>query len=238
MAEENNGPDTNDTQLIEGKALTYRLRLPKTTDDVKSAPLLVMMHGYGANEGDVYELVPYVAPHFMIVAPRAPLLYNDAPRGSFKWSADIDMSDLSAPDRIENSVQKVLALIEDLIYTSQTPIDPTHIYIGGFSQGAVMAYSLVSKRPDLFAGVIAHSSPFSEPLAAQLRQAHLVDKPFFVAHGSRDSWVNVGQGQAARQVLREVKADLTYTEYDLDHETSLASRQDLADWLKTKQAKG
>src|SRR5262245_61781763 len=36
-------------------------------------PLLLLLHGYGANEDDLFSLAPYLDGRFMIVSPRAPI---------------------------------------------------------------------------------------------------------------------------------------------------------------------
>jgi phospholipase/carboxylesterase len=225
---ENTGHDLSNTKMIEGNVLTYRLRLPAET--TTAAPVLIMIHGYGANDGDIYELVPFIDPKVVVVAPRAPLLYSDDPRGSFKWS-DTDIAGLANPAALADSVQKILGLIEKLPDLLDISLDLNQLFVGGFSQGGILAYALVSRRPDLFAGVIAHSAPFNPEIEAQLRATELQGKPFFVAHGRTDNWVALEQGQTAVKVLQELGAAVEYHEYDFAHETSIQSRRHLADWL-------
>ena len=229
---ENSGPDLTGTQLQEGGGMTYLLRLPSVKID-KPVPALVMMHGRGANEGDIYELVPYVDKRVLVVAPRAPMLNSDDPRGSFKWY-DISQPGDPAEGGIDASVRKVIKFIEQLGPTLGVEIDPAQIYIGGFSQGAAMSYAVVSERPELVAGVIGHSGPFNDRAEARLRQANLKGKPFFVAHGTQDFLKIDEHGRRAAKVLKEIGTDLTYKEYDFAHETTVESRHDLADWLNSR----
>jgi phospholipase/carboxylesterase len=177
--------------------------------------------------------VPYVDPSVLIVAPRAPHYYNDDPRGNFKWT-DTEMSELAIPAKFSNNVQKILELVEQLPAKEGVAFDPNKIFVGGFSQGAIISYALVGERPDLFAGVIAHSGPFNPEIEAKLSGVSLKDKPFFIAHGRTDQWVNVEQGRTAGRVLKELGVDVSYHEYDFMHETSPQSRKDLADWLSAK----
>ncbi len=221
--------------MAEAAGLQYRLRLPITSGTgTTGSPALIMMHGYGANEGDIYELLPYIDRQVLIAAVRAPGLYNDDERGSFKWY-DMDLQTCeAAPGAPDPSVQLMLTFIEQLAASAGISLDPARLFVGGFSQGAVMALNLAYLRPELFAGVVAHSCPFSDELDRRLRAANLRGKPFFLAHGQQDFLSIDRHGRAAARTLREIGADLTYHEYDFGHETSVKSRQDLADWLKPK----
>lgn len=234
MSQENSGPDISDTTLAEAAGITYRLRAPQGGEG--KVPTIIMIHGYGANEGDVYELVPYFDKRLLIAAPRGPGLYSDDTRGSFKWYT-MDLQTCQAePGAPDPGLAQLLASIEALPASLGLDIDPAHLFIGGFSQGAVMSLAAVSARPELFAGVICHSCPFSEELAGRLRGAadQLRGKPFFLAHGQNDFLPIDDHGRKTAEVLREIGADLTYKEYDFAHETTVQSRQDMADWLNPR----
>lgn len=235
MTEQNSGPDISDTTLGQAANLTYRLRLPQNSGQ-STGPAIVMIHGYGANDGDIYELVPYLDRRMLIAAPRGPGNYSDDPRGSFKWY-DMDLQTCQAePGAPDASLEKLLQFIEALPASAGATIEPGQLFVGGFSQGAVMALALVSARPELFAGVVCHSCPYSEELGNRLRQSasKLAGKPVFLAHGLQDFLPIAEHGRQVAEVLREVEADLTYKEYDFAHETSEQSRQDLADWLNPR----
>ncbi len=235
MSQENTGPNISDTSLTQAAGLTYRLRLPAPINQ-GAAPAIVMIHGYGANEGDVFELVPYFDPRLLIAAPRGPGLYSPDPRGSFKWY-DMDLqtcqAELGAPDP---GLKQLLESIEVLPASVGLEVDPAQLFIGGFSQGATMSMAAVSARPELFAAVICHSCPYSEELAERLRGVadKLRAKPFFLAHGLHDFLPIAEHGRKVAEVLREIGVDLTYKEYDFAHETSEQSRQDMAQWLNPR----
>ena len=83
------GPDTSGTELIEGGPLVALVRRPETADGAfpaQGSPALIMIHGFGANEGDIYELVSDVDRRLLVVAPRGPMQVDDNPRGSWRWS--------------------------------------------------------------------------------------------------------------------------------------------------------
>ncbi len=229
MSENSNGPDISGTKLVDQKGLVYRLRLPEGKPG-RPSPVLVMIHGRGANEGDIYELVPNIDRRVLIAAPRGPLLFDKNPRGNFAWY-EFTGSGLSDWKAIEPSLKKLVDFIKDLEETAGVPVDRGQIYFGGFSQGAAMSYALVAAHPDLAAGVIAHSGPFHPIIGEKLSRANLKGKPFFIAHGQNDFLPPRENGRKAAELLKGLGAEVTYKEYPFAHETSPESRQDLDNWL-------
>ncbi len=224
--EEENGPDISGT--IEGDgALHYRLR-PSSRPAGVPAPLLVMLHGRGANEGDIYELVPFINREIMIVAPRGPLLWDDSPRGAFQWfswTAD----DLERPEIFEKPAQALQKLVDEL--TTEYAIDRTQIYFGGFSQGAAMSCLMALFSPDLVKAVISHSGflPYNPALNSVLSRAK--DKPFLVLQGAEDTAVTVDRARELVRLLESGGANVSYKEFPIAHATSTESRRALAEWL-------
>jgi phospholipase/carboxylesterase len=235
LTENNSGPNLTGTKLVEDAPLTYLLRWPSQDNKAQLIPILLMLHGWGGNERDIYQLVPDVDKRVMIVAPRAPLLARDDSPGSFKWFETLQLATPS-PASLKATLEKLVALIKELDKSSGLTIDRKQLYIAGFSQGALMSYFLAGAHSELVAGVIAHSSPFSQAIETHLRQhqSSLVGKPFFVAHGTCETQVPLEYAHWAIKTLKEVGAEVTYREFPLAHQTSVESRQVLAEWLNSR----
>ncbi len=123
------GPDTSGTELIEGGPLAVLVRRPQLTGPApaQGSPALVMLHGFGANEGDIYELVPFVDRRVLIAAPRGPLKVDDNPRGSWRWS--VNLSD-GQPDPaiLDESASKLSELIEQLKAAIEKELEANEAY--------------------------------------------------------------------------------------------------------------
>ncbi|HEX2911203.1 MAG TPA: alpha/beta fold hydrolase [Chloroflexia bacterium] len=224
-------PDISGTELIQGKALTALVRKPQPAQGPH--PVLVMIHGWGAKESDIYELVPFVDKRVLIVAPRGPSLASDDPRGSFKW---YERTEPGHPDEasIGYSTEKLGALLDELGELGQVEIDPSQIYIGGFSQGGVMALQMAATYPERLAGVISHSGFMSPSAAERLRAGVFKGKSAFVAHGTLDIVLRPNFSQQIKEILKEGGVDVTFHEYPIGHATSIESRQDLGNWLNPR----
>lgn len=228
-----NGPDVSGTQLLTAGALPALVRRPQPTANQQLHPALIMMHGFGANESDIYELVPFVDKRVLIVAPRGPGIAQITARGSYKWY-DWSAPGQPKPGLMDTSLEKLSQLIEQLPAVTGVEVDPHQVYIGGFSQGGMMSLAMAANFPQLLAGILPHSGFVSPDSATKLQAGAFRGKPAFVAHGTEDEVLKLEMGQRVRDVLQAGGVDLTYREYPIGHETSLESRRDLADWLNSR----
>ena len=65
---------------MQTKSLEYLVRKPKTT--ISHPPLLIMFHGYGSNEQDLFSFAEELPDELLIISARAPLSLGF---GSYAW---------------------------------------------------------------------------------------------------------------------------------------------------------
>ncbi|WP_030147951.1 alpha/beta hydrolase [Mycetocola saprophilus] len=106
-------------------------------------PLLLLLHGYGSNEADLFGLVPHLPEAPVIASLRAPL---QAPWPIDGWSW-FPLAVPGAPDPagLDASVDAIIAWIDAL------PFTPTSVAAAGFSQGGAMSVHLLRRAPERFA---------------------------------------------------------------------------------------
>lgn len=190
-------------------------------------PTLFLLHGRGANEDDLLPLVDELDPRLFVVSVRAPLTLGPG----YAW---YHLQEIGSPDArtFEVSLDALARLVEKLPDTF--PIDPSRVFTLGFSQGAMMAGSLLRSRPDAMAGTIMLSGYLPLDGSASVDDSRLAHRPVFVAHGSLDPVLPIQFGRAARDYLTSVGADLTYHEYPIGHSIAADELMDAASWLKQK----
>ena len=192
-------------------------------------PLLLLLHGYGANEEDLFSLASYVDPRFLVVSPRAPITL--AP-GAYAWF-NLGLG----PQGFQYDSQEVGAGLEALgqflgEVRDQYQVDPTQVFLLGFSQGAMMALQLALTHPGLAAGVVALSGRALPNLDQQLSDPGVLRGfPIFVAHGTIDAVLPIHHGRETRAVLSRLPVELDYHEYPMGHEISPESFRDASGWL-------
>lgn len=150
--------------------------------DRAGRPLLVLMHGYGSHEGDLFGLAPSLPLQPVIASLRAPLV---APWPIDGWSW-FPRDGEAAPDRdaINASADAVVAWLDEL------SVQPTSVGLMGFSQGGAMTIQLMRRHPERFdygvvmAGFVA---PGEEPGDAALAERK---PPVFWGRGTLDDVIS------------------------------------------------
>jgi phospholipase/carboxylesterase len=208
-------------------ALTHLVQKAETS--AEAPPLLILLHGIGSNEQDLFGLVPYLDPRFTFVSVRAPNPYG---WGGFAWF-EIEWQ----ANRIDINQQQAMHSLELLVQFIGEAVDaygadPKRVYLAGFSQGAMMSAWVTLTHPELVAGAVLMSGRMPAELRAQIVEPErLTNKPILVVHGTRDQTLPISNGREIRDVLQTLPVDLTYHEYPMAHEVSAQSLTDVANWL-------
>ncbi|WP_138443718.1 alpha/beta hydrolase [Sinomonas susongensis] len=116
-------------------------------------PLIVLLHGYGANEADLMGLAPLLPEEFTVVSLRAPQVL--AP-GAYQWFPLVAADDFGLA-QVEAASEYALGWLDGL------RADHTSVTLLGFSMGMAMATTLLRRRPDEFAAVVGLSGFAIDP---------------------------------------------------------------------------
>lgn len=192
-------------------------------------PLLLLLHGVGSNEDDLFALAPYLDERFLLVSPRAPVALD---YGGYGWFR-IEFTPLGMVADVEQakrSLRMLPGFVDELV--GAYGADARRVYLMGFSQGAMMSLALMLTRPEKVAGVVAMSGRLPrQVLEVEPDREALTGKPVLVTHGLYDPILPVENGRDARDYLAALPVALTYREYPMGHEVSAESLRDVAGWL-------
>lgn len=190
--------------------------------------LLVLFHGRGADERDLYPLLDWLDPERRLlgVTPRGPL---HLPPGGAHWYA---VQEIGYPDppTFSATFTAVSEWLDGLAATAGVP--PERTVLGGFSQGAVMTFALgLGEGRPRPAGLIALSGfvptvpGFRLDLASPLPQ-------IAIGHGALDPVISVEWSRKAREVLEEAGAEPVYRESaHMGHTIDPGFLRELPSWL-------
>jgi phospholipase/carboxylesterase len=172
-----------------------------------AAGALVLLHGRGADENDLFPLLDALDPERRLhgYTPRGPLAL---PPGGAHWYV---LGGIGTPERetFSASFAALSAFLDGLPYD--------RLVLGGFSQGCAMSYALSlfrgRPRPDV---LIALSGFIPRVDGYELD----FEPPFpriEIAHGTYDPVIEVEWGRAARELLDEAGAAPVYREFPGEH---------------------
>lgn len=210
-------------------SLTHLVRDPRDGGRTAPAPLLLLLHGVGSNEEDLFGLASYLDERFLVVSARAPVALDYGGYGWFR--IDFTPRGMEADiGQAKKSLSMLPGFIDGLVETYGA--DGRRVYLVGFSQGAMMSLALLLTRPEKVAGVVAMSGRLPrQMLEREPDSSALAGKPVLITHGLYDQMLPVENGRAARDYLGALPVELTYREYPMAHEVSAESLRDVTAWL-------
>jgi phospholipase/carboxylesterase len=172
------------------------------------------MHGRGADEHDLAPLLQTLDPDGDLLGflPRGPLAL---PPGGRHWYV---LREVGSPDR--ETFLQTFALLSNWLdgVLAENEITPDRLVLGGFSQGAVMAYSLGlgAGRPQP-AGILAFSGFIPRVDGFELDLDGRTGLPVSISHGSLDPIISVEFAREARTRLETAGLAVRYREDPVPH---------------------
>lgn len=198
-------------------------------------PLLVLLHGIGADELDLLPVADALDPRLLTVSLRAP--YEAEPMG-YAWYALDWRTTPPTPrlDQAQASRERLAGYLPELVEDSGA--DPDRVFLFGFSQGAAMALAVALTRPELLRGAVIHSAralPFLRSPEGRAAPGALAQLDALVLHGVEDDVIPVAAGREVRDLVAPLLGErLTYREHDAGHFVTAESARDAARWVAAR----
>ena len=215
-------------EITEGSGLQYITIVPDEYDSDSAYPLVVMLHGFGANMQDLAGLAPAINDTgYVYACPNAPIPFELGPgQPGFGWMTPRGGG---TPEETANSEQ-LLSDFFDTVF-EQFNVMPGQALLLGFSQGGGMTYRCGLGRADKFAGLAALSAtlPDSDELLARLPSER--KQPIFIAQGRYDQMVSEDTAHSAKTFLENNGYSPDFYLYDMGHEISGEELGDLVPWM-------
>lgn len=195
-----------------------------------NSQLLVMIHGYGSNEEDLFSFRHDLPEDWIIVSYRAPKMtdYN-----GFSWY-DIDFNDAEKFIDVEQAVDSMKAIMKSIDNLKHHYQLEGKTNMMGFSQGGILTYAMTLTYPEYFQK-IACLSAYPEPkilknIKGKKEIQHL---RFFISHGTEDAVIPLEWGRKAADFLYELGAFFTFREYMNGHGVNQKNYMDLINFFKS-----
>lgn len=209
--------------------LHYLIREPKVVLDKN--PLLLLLHGYGSNEEDLFSFASELPDNYFIVSARAP--HPLPPYGNAWYAIDFDanMNKFSNDEQAIESRDLIVEFIDELI--QKYPIDSTKVNLIGFSQGAILSYAIALSYPEKVNKIVALSGYFNQNIMKDGYENNDFSKlSFFISHGTVDQVIPVEWARKNSEVLNLLKVSNEYHEYNVGHGVAPQNFYDFKDFLE------
>ena len=224
-----------DTAETIERTLTAQIKLyyDVIASDSRPAPLLIALHGYGANKWHALREAKMIAPDgFAIASLQGPHQHLREPKekgGSLRYGFGW-LTNFHPEDSVAVHHRGLRDLVDMLI--SEGVADANRIFLLGFSQSCALNYRFAFTHPDVLRGVIGISggipgdwetAPYKQTGAAVF---HLT--------GEGDEFYPPSRVANYAGQLRQRAEDVEFRSYDAGHEISAAMRNDIREWLRQK----
>src|ERR1044071_2660762 len=226
-----------DTELQIDRALEARINLyydlrPGTTSP---APLLIALHGYGANKRYMMREAQLLAPeHFAIAALQGFHQHIKEPRETggplrfgFGW-----LTNFRSEESVALHHRTVLNLID--ILSDEGFADPGRVYLLGFSQSCALNYRFAFTHPDRLRGVIGICGGIPGDWETS-RAYHHADIDVLHLAGTRDEFYPPERVRDYERQLKTRARSVEFKSYDAAHEVVPDMRHDVVQWLMSHE---
>ncbi len=200
--------------------------LHKINNGLESPICLVLLHGFGADENDLFDL-KYLFPNTHVVSYQAPI--DLTPYGYFGGRAWFPLEFTAyGIEYNEEEVNKAINIVTDEISALRDSFDK--LYICGFSQGAILTHALFLNSEVSLDGIAGLSGRFNESIFKDELKKNIEDKPVFLSHGTVDEVIPVDSGRKIFSYYKESKANVFAKEYQMGHGIDPECQRDLKNW--------
>ncbi len=180
--------DTEDrTMEHNGKPRTYRLHVPSGLKAGKPIPLVIVLHGFGAN-GKITELLTCFTP--LADKHGFAVVYPDGLMSMWRfWEGDGSAAKLKVV-RQKAAQTDGVGFIENLIdrLIKEGIADPRRVYVTGISNGAYMTHRLGCDLGDKIAAIAPVAGTIAKPMSESLKPPRPMPVVYF--HGTEDKLIS------------------------------------------------
>lgn len=206
--------------------LRHLVRVPSNRAD-EELPMVVMIHGRGADMHDLADLAPMldIEGGCRFVFPNAPMPFEPYPGMAMGWTWFEGWPPIH--ESVVDSRAEMLRFLSEI--TTKYPTPAGKLVIAGFSQGALMSLDSGLRATLPLAGIVCMSGGLYEHDLPDLKAQPKV--PVLIAHGTADDVVPVNYARRARLVLEDAGFDVEYHEYPIAHQVAMEELEVVRDFL-------
>jgi len=197
------------------------------------APLLILMHGYGSDENDLFSFAAELPEELFIISVKAP--YPMQPHGN-AWYAinfDAEKGKWSDNEQAMESRDLIAKFIDEAVATY--PVNKKNVSLLGFSQGAILSYAVALTYPEKVKNIVALSGYINKDLFPEdIETRDYSNLDFYSSHGSVDQVISVDWARQTAPFLKGLDIKHQYSEFPVGHGVAPQNFYELKDWLSKR----
>ena len=196
----------------------------------ENAPVLILLHGYGSDENDLFSFAQELPEELFIISAKAP--YPMQPYGN-AWYAinfDVDKGKWSDNNEAIKSRDLIAQFIDQI--SEAYPIDKDNINLLGFSQGCILSFAVAFTYPEKLKNIIGLSGYVNEDLFTLKSKDAYKNLNIYSSHGSVDQVIPVDWARKTAPFLEALDINFKYNEFPVGHGVAPQNFYEFSTWLK------
>lgn len=198
-----------------------------------SPPALIMLHGYGSNEEDLFSFASELPRDVFVISVRAPYALEPFGHAWYAINFEAEKGKWSDLEQAAASRDALLAFIGEAI--EAYGLDPGRMNLLGFSQGSILGYAIALSHPDRINTLVALSGYINHDLleAAYETKDHS-QVQVYASHGQMDMVIPPAWAQQTPGFLESIGVRHTYEEFPAGHGVSPENFASFKKWLESR----
>jgi phospholipase/carboxylesterase len=199
----------------------------------ENAPLLILLHGYGSDENDLFSFAAELPQELFIISVRAP--YTMQPYGNAWYAINFDneKGKWSDNEQAKQSRDLIANFIDEAI--ANYPVNKNNVSLLGFSQGSILSYAVALTYPEKVKNIVALSGYINQELVPDdLGKKDYSNLDFYCSHGSVDQVIPVQWARQNAPFLKQLNIKHTYSEFPVGHGVAPQNFHEFKSWLSER----
>ncbi len=199
----------------------------------ENAPLIIMLHGYGSDENDLFSFSSQLPAEYFIVSAKAP--YPMQPYGNAWYTIHFDSNDgkFNDTEQAIESRELVSKFIDQAV--ENYPVDAQRVVLLGFSQGTILSLATALSYPEKIKYVVGLSGYLATDMILEgIENRDFSTLDIYLSHGSVDQVIPVDWARKSQPTLKKLGIPVEYSEYPVGHGVAPANFDHFKEWLDAR----
>lgn len=210
-------------------SLHYIVKQP--SKPLKNSPLLILLHGYGSNEQDLFSFAEELPEELLIISAQAPYSMGF---GGYAWYS-INFDDVNGKfsdiPQAKQSITTIANFIDEIKTKYNT--NPNKTFLLGFSQGAILSYALSLNYPNKVNYVVGLSGYINNDLLPK-ELPNNIETEYYSSHGTVDQVLPVAWARNTKPFLDKLGVENVYSEYPVGHGVAPQNFYSFRSWIEER----
>ncbi|MAN59777.1 MAG: phospholipase [Flavobacteriaceae bacterium] len=216
---------------MEKKQLPLQHNYKAPTAGIENAPAIIMLHGYGSDENDLFSFADALPNTYHIISLKAPIPMQ--PYGNAWYAIHFNNTDgkFSDAEQAIASRDLVANCIDSAIEAYN--LDQKKITLLGFSQGTILSFAVALSYPEKVKNVIGLSGYVNEDILKDGYESKRLDHlRVYSSHGSVDQVIPVQWARKTKPFFEKLNVPIVYSEFPVGHGVAPQNFMEFKQWLE------